>query len=240
MRFVPQDPTLPDLSIVVPMFDEAAVVDRLVDNVSAEAAALGRSFELICVDDGSRDGTAERLAVLAQRNPHLVLVVLSRNFGKEAALVAGLEAARGKAAILMDADLQHPPDLLPSSWPAGTKASMSSTPSRPTAAVRAWSTGSPYLPRRVSWVRPCRPICAGPVTTSCSIARSSTCCWPARSETVSFADWSRGWASASPRCPSRSPSGPAATPAGAPPGCSAMPPGACCPSPVCLCTPSPG
>ncbi|RME26689.1 MAG: glycosyltransferase [Deltaproteobacteria bacterium] len=103
----------PELSVVVPMYDEVAVVDRLVDAVVAELTSLGRSFELICVDDGSRDGTGERLEERAATLPVLVPLRLSRNFGKEAAMAAGLAAARGAAVILMDADLQHPPDLLP-------------------------------------------------------------------------------------------------------------------------------
>lgn len=106
-------PTRPELSIVVPMYDEIAVVDQLVDRVLDEARRLGRTFELVCVDDGSRDGTGDRLDLLATRHPELVSLRLSRNFGKEAAMAAGLQAARGAAVVLMDADLQHPPELLP-------------------------------------------------------------------------------------------------------------------------------
>lgn len=70
-------------------------------------------YEIILVDDGSRDNTAKALAPLLQAHPQVVLIELSRNFGKEAALSAGLAAAQGQVVITLDADLQHPPALLP-------------------------------------------------------------------------------------------------------------------------------
>jgi len=81
--------------------------------VKAQLESCGRSFELICVDDGSTDATAELLRGLAADDPRVRVVELSRNFGKEAALAAGLGRARGEAVLLMDADLQHPPELIP-------------------------------------------------------------------------------------------------------------------------------
>jgi dolichol-phosphate mannosyltransferase len=103
----------PELSIVVPLHDESEVLGQLVDEVTAAVRPLGRPFELVLVDDGSRDDTAERIAALSIGDPTVVPVLLSRNFGKEAALLAGLEAARGRAVVLMDGDLQHPPTVIP-------------------------------------------------------------------------------------------------------------------------------
>jgi dolichol-phosphate mannosyltransferase len=112
----------PELSVVVPLYNEAAVVPRLVEVVVGVLEALGRPFELVLVDDGSGDGTADVIDRLAATDPRIAPVVLSRNFGKEAALAAGLDAARGAAVVLMDGDLQHPPEVIPelvARWDAG-------------------------------------------------------------------------------------------------------------------------
>lgn len=112
----------PLISIVVPFFDEEAVVDLLMPTVAEQLRSAGYRYELICVDDGSRDGTLSRLYRSAEQNPQVHVVSLSRNFGKEAALAAGLQAATGDALLFMDADLQHPPDLIPQMlelWQAG-------------------------------------------------------------------------------------------------------------------------
>ena len=101
----------PEISIVVPLHNEAAVVDSFVAAVREAMTETKRSFELVCVNDGSTDETGNKLAKLAQSSP-VVPVTLSRNFGKESALAAGLEVATGRAVILMDGDLQHPPSLL--------------------------------------------------------------------------------------------------------------------------------
>ncbi len=100
------------LSCVVPAYNEGDGLLRFVTALHAAATALVPAVEIIVVDDGSRDGSAQRLA------PHatdlgLRLIRLSRNFGKEAALTAGLRAARGEAVLLIDADFQHPLALLP-------------------------------------------------------------------------------------------------------------------------------
>lgn len=106
-----------DVSVVIPAYNEADVVERCLDVVRAQLgghlAKTARSFEIVCVDDGSRDGTPEALRLASEADPRVRVVSLSRNFGKEAAMAAGLEAARGRAVLLMDADLQHPPDLIP-------------------------------------------------------------------------------------------------------------------------------
>ncbi|HET8945850.1 MAG TPA: glycosyltransferase family 2 protein [Candidatus Polarisedimenticolia bacterium] len=115
-------PEAPVLSIVLPVHDEAAVLKETIGRLRDVLAPLGRTFEILVVDDGSTDGSGAACAALAAQDPRLVLVTLTRRFGKEAALAAGLQAARGDAVVLMDADLQHPPDLLPEMvrrWDAG-------------------------------------------------------------------------------------------------------------------------
>ncbi|WP_127089895.1 glycosyltransferase family 2 protein [Aquabacter cavernae] len=106
----------PDLSIVVPLYNEAGGIDVFHRRLSACAArtaqARGMRLEIVYVDDGSRDGTALRAAELAPLGVDVQVVALSRNFGKEAALMAGLDHARGDALLFMDGDGQHPPEMI--------------------------------------------------------------------------------------------------------------------------------
>ena len=104
--------SIPAISCVMPAFDEARNLGVVVPQVLAALAALSPTVELIVVDDGSRDNTREVAQGLARQHPELVYLRLSRNFGKEHALTAGIDAARGDAVILMDADGQHPTQLL--------------------------------------------------------------------------------------------------------------------------------
>jgi polyisoprenyl-phosphate glycosyltransferase len=94
------------------MFEEAAIVEQVLATLKTELEHTGKTFELVCVDDGSKDATPDLLAAAQNADARVVPVPLSRNFGKESALAAGLAAARGRAVILMDADLQHPPELI--------------------------------------------------------------------------------------------------------------------------------
>ena len=103
----------PAISCVIPAFNEGANLRRLTRGVLGTLAALSDRLELIVVDDGSRDDTALVMRALCAAHPEVVYIQLSRNFGKEAALTAGLEAARGEVVVLMDADGQHPTKLLP-------------------------------------------------------------------------------------------------------------------------------
>ncbi|WP_422733210.1 glycosyltransferase family 2 protein [Micromonospora sp. WMMD558] len=102
------------LSVVVPCYNEEASVERLHAAVTAAIAELSDvDLEMVYVDDGSADGTLAALRRLAAADPSVCYTSLSRNFGKEAAMLAGLERASGDAVVIIDADLQHPPRLLP-------------------------------------------------------------------------------------------------------------------------------
>jgi len=100
------------LSIVAPMHDEAPVLEAFFTRIDAALAPLGVESEIICVDDGSRDATLTGLVERARRDPRVKVIALARNFGKEAALTAGIEAARGDMVVPIDADLQDPPELI--------------------------------------------------------------------------------------------------------------------------------
>lgn len=100
------------ISVVAPVFNEHATLPELHRRLTDVLAALG-PYEIVLVDDGSSDGSWDTLLELAARDSHLRLLRLSRNFGHQAALSAGLDAARGEAIVLMDADLQDPPELIP-------------------------------------------------------------------------------------------------------------------------------
>ena len=102
------------LSVVVPCYNESEVIELFYRDVRPVLDALeGFEFELIFVDDGSVDDTLERLNRIAEKDPSVRVASLSRNFGHQIALTAGLDAAAGGAVIMMDADLQHPPSLIP-------------------------------------------------------------------------------------------------------------------------------
>ena len=103
----------PDVSVVIPVYDEQESIALTLAAVREHLVATGGTFEIVAVDDGSADGTLERLEAAAREDPNLRVVPLSRNFGKESALAAGLDASRGRAVIVMDADLQHPPEVIP-------------------------------------------------------------------------------------------------------------------------------
>ena len=103
---------LVELSLVVPIHNESAGLDEFFARVLPVLKNLGCSFEIICVDDGSNDGSLERLLAYRQRVPNLKVLSLSRNFGKDVALSAGFEHVSGAAAVPLDADLQDPPELI--------------------------------------------------------------------------------------------------------------------------------
>ena len=101
------------ISIVIPVYNEAESVPHLLQRLSTVMAKPGFDYEIILVDDGSTDETAAVLKSSADRDEHVHALILSRNFGHQLALTAGLDHSRGDAVIVMDGDLQHPPELLP-------------------------------------------------------------------------------------------------------------------------------
>lgn len=102
------------LSIVIPCYNEEACLDELHRRVTAVATAQASGdYELILINDGSKDSTWAMMQKLAATDPHLVAINLSRNHGHQLALTAGLDLARGKNILILDADLQDPPELLP-------------------------------------------------------------------------------------------------------------------------------
>jgi polyisoprenyl-phosphate glycosyltransferase len=105
--------TAPTLSIVIPLYREAAQLEAALAEIRIGAAATGMPFELVLVNDGSPDATWPAIKRLARIMPEIRALSLSRNFGKEAAISAGLDTARGRVVIVMDGDLQHPPALIP-------------------------------------------------------------------------------------------------------------------------------
>ena len=114
-------PRLPTLSCIVPCRNEAANLALLLPLLTAQLAECSSGWEIVLVDDGSTDASAALFDEWSTR-PGIVVLRLSRNFGKEAALTAGLEASGGEVVVMMDADLQHPPALIPSFvryWLAG-------------------------------------------------------------------------------------------------------------------------
>ena len=142
------------LSLVIPMHDEAEVLEVLFRRLDETVGRLGLELEIVCVDDGSRDDTWTRMAARAAADPRIRLVGLSRNFGKEAALTAGLDVATGDLVVPLDADLQDPPELIGEFvglWEQGYDVvyGVRSDRSSDTRAKR-WSAGAFY--RLFNWV----------------------------------------------------------------------------------------
>jgi dolichol-phosphate mannosyltransferase len=101
------------VDIVIPVFNEAGVVEQSHSGLSAVIDSCTPSFTIYYINDGSTDGTAASLSALADQDPRVRIVELSRNFGHQAALTAGLDASNGDAVVTMDCDGQHPPELIP-------------------------------------------------------------------------------------------------------------------------------
>lgn len=113
---------LPALSLLIPVYNEVDVLPLCYEQLSTVLQSLDLSYEIVFVDDGSTDGSSTALAALAFSQPCVKVVRLSRNFGKEAAMSAGLGHCTGAATIILDADLQDPPALIPEmvrAWRAG-------------------------------------------------------------------------------------------------------------------------
>ena len=101
------------LSVIIPCYNEEAVLRTTHERLTTVLSGMDARYELIFVDDGSRDGTPQILTELQLFDPHLRVLLLSRNFGHQIAVTAGLEVATGAAVVIIDADLQDPPELIP-------------------------------------------------------------------------------------------------------------------------------
>lgn len=101
------------LSIVCPLYNEAEALTGFLQRLVPVLEAMQAQYEIVCVNDGSTDSTLDHLLAARQQHPQLVILNLSRNFGKEAALTCGIDHARGAAVIPIDVDLQDPPELIP-------------------------------------------------------------------------------------------------------------------------------
>lgn len=113
MSLPPASSPPPLVSLVVPVHNEAAAIATHLTLMLERAAADGHRLELIAVDDGSSDDSAREIARAAALDARIRCISFTRNFGKEAAIVAGLTEARGAAVVVLDSDLQHPPELVP-------------------------------------------------------------------------------------------------------------------------------
>lgn len=136
------------ISIVTPMYNEESNITHFYERVSAVLATLDMPWELVCVNDGSRDGTLAELVALHQRDPRVKVIDLSRNFGKETALTAGLDHAVGDAVVPIDADLQDPPEVIPelvAKWREGYEVVIATRRTRQGESwVKKWTAASFY------------------------------------------------------------------------------------------------
>ena len=106
------DPARPTLSVVIPVFNEEETIPELDRRLRAFLGELGETWEVVFVDDGSRDGSAKLLEALAEKEPRYKLISFGRNFGHQIAITAGMDRAEGEAVVVMDADLQDPPEVV--------------------------------------------------------------------------------------------------------------------------------
>lgn len=115
---------MPELSVILPFHNESSGIRHLLERLYPALGPLGMSYEILCVDDGSTDDTFATLVHERQFDQRLKIVRFARNFGKETALTCGLRLAKGDIAVMMDSDLQHPPEIIPDlvkKWKEGFK-----------------------------------------------------------------------------------------------------------------------
>jgi len=103
----------PSLSVVIPIFNEAASLEELYERLTGTLKTVNRRYELIFVDDGSRDGSMDVLRLFHARDPNVRAIRFNRNYGQHAAVFAGLQHARGDVIVTLDSDLQNPPEEIP-------------------------------------------------------------------------------------------------------------------------------
>jgi glycosyltransferase involved in cell wall biosynthesis len=113
LSFAMQTTQTPIISIVAPCFNEAATLPEFYRRVKEAMQTQAETWELVLVDDGSQDGTADILRELAHQDTHIRPVIFARNFGHQLAVTAGLDYSRGQAVVIIDSDLQDPPEVIP-------------------------------------------------------------------------------------------------------------------------------
>ena len=114
----------PVISAVIPAYNESQGLKEAITKIAEILDACEKNWEIVIVDDGSSDQTYQQVVQLSKAEPRIKGIALSRNFGKEAAMLAGLEYAKGEAVIILDADLQHPPSFIPEmidKWRSGAQ-----------------------------------------------------------------------------------------------------------------------
>ena len=114
----------PIITAVIPAYNESQGLNKAITKIAEILDACEKNWEIVIVDDGSSDQTYQQIVQLSKAEPRIKGIALSRNFGKEAAMLAGLEQAKGKAVIILDSDLQHPPNLIPEmidKWHSGAQ-----------------------------------------------------------------------------------------------------------------------
>ena len=104
------------LSVIIPAYNEEKMIQTTADTVDRILSAASVPYEIVFVNDGSKDGTWQQIETAAKKNPHVNGLHFSRNFGKESAIFAGLANAEGDCCAVMDCDLQHPPEVLVSMY----------------------------------------------------------------------------------------------------------------------------
>jgi len=127
------------ISLVTPIYNEQEIIPRLHREVGAVFQSIGEPWEVIYVDDGSRDSSLSILLDLRERDPHVIVVELSRNWGHQPAVTAGLSAAQGDAIVIMDGDLQDPPSVIADlvrAWRNGAEVIIAERRSRPESGLR--------------------------------------------------------------------------------------------------------
>ena len=136
--------SVPVLSVVIPVYNERDNLPELIDRCLAACGKTGRGFEIILVDDGSRDGSREMISRAADHHPEITAVILNRNYGQHTAIFAGLNQSKGEIVVTLDADLQNPPEEIPNlvrEMEKGVDVKTGRTPCSG-ASLRPWSTGS--------------------------------------------------------------------------------------------------
>lgn len=101
------------ISVVIPFLNEEKLVVRFLDELCANLDEIGHEYEVVCINDGSTDSTLRKLQQFREKNSRLKIISLSRNFGLQAALTAGIDFAKGDYVVIMDGDFQDPPELVP-------------------------------------------------------------------------------------------------------------------------------